>query len=71
MKKIREYWDSLEEIIPLSKRELFLGLTTCVLAGIVFGVFFGPKKTVTIGCNNGSHNYDPGSDLISEDAQEK
>ena len=37
-------WDSLEEIIPLSKRELVLALTTSVLAGIVVGVFFGPKK---------------------------
>ena len=69
MKKIRAYWASLEEIIPLSKRELVLALTTSVLAGIVVGVFFGPKKTVTIGCNNGN-NYDPDCDFISEDAQE-
>lgn len=58
MKKIKAFWASLDDACVISKRELFLGLTTCVLAGIVFGVFFGPKKDVAIG----SHNYGNGCD---------
>ncbi|MCI8448211.1 MAG: hypothetical protein HFH30_07415 [Eubacterium sp.] len=54
MKKIKEFWVSLEEETIISKKELFLGLMTCLLAGIVAGVFFGPKKNVAIGSNNGN-----------------
>ncbi len=54
MKKIKEFWVSLEDVTAISKRELFLGLLSCTFAGIVLGVFFSPKKTVTIGCNNGN-----------------
>ncbi len=31
-----------------------MGITACALAGIVFGVFFGPKKRVMIASNNGN-----------------
>lgn len=59
MKKIKAFWESLEDVTAVSNRELFLGLLCCALGGIVLGVFFSPKKTVTIGCNNGN-NY-PGA----------
>ena len=49
MKKIKVFWESLDDITTVSKRELFSGLLCCALAGIVFGVFFGPKKNVIIG----------------------
>ncbi len=53
MKKIKEFWESLEEVITISKKDLFFILTTCSLACIVFGLFFSPKKNVTIGSYNG------------------
>lgn len=56
MKKIKEFWASLEDETIISKRELFLALVTCTLAGIVAGVFLSPKKNVEIGSNNGSNN---------------
>lgn len=55
MKKIKEAWASLDNLATVSKRELFLGLTCCALAGIVLGVFCSPKKTVSIGSNNGAN----------------
>lgn len=54
MKKIKEFWKSLEDMATVQKRELFLGLLCCTFAGILFGVFFGPKKRVMIGCYNGN-----------------
>ena len=54
MKKIKEFWESLDDVTTVSKRELFLGLLSCARAGIVFGVFFGPKKTSVIGSHNGN-----------------
>ena len=57
MKKLKEFWASLDEETIISKRELFLGLLSCVLAGIVTGIFFSPRKNVTIGSNNGKGDY--------------
>ena len=54
--KIRAFWDSLDKNISVNQRELVLGVTCCTLAGILAGMAFGPKKTVTIGSNNGSNN---------------
>lgn len=68
MKKMKGFWESLEEETTISKRELFLSIACCALAGIVFGVFFSPKKTTVIGCNNG--NGGTGSNLKIEDEEE-
>lgn len=59
MKKIKEFWATLEDDTTISKRELFFILATCSLAGIVLGAFFSPKKTVSIGSNNSGNgcNY--------------
>lgn len=71
MKKIKAFWASLEESTVISKRELFLGLSTCALAGIVLGVFFSPKKKVTIGSNNGNNNTGNGCDNMAEGSLEQ
>lgn len=68
MKRIKAFWESLAASATISKRELFLGLTTCVLAGIVFGAFFGPKKTITIGSNNESNSRNCGYDGAEDEA---
>jgi len=67
MKKIKELWGTLEEEATFSKRELFFILATCSLAGIVLGAIFSPKKTMTIGSNNGNKS---GCTVI-EDGDEK
>lgn len=56
IQKIRKYWTSLDQRVIVSKRELILGITTCTLAGILAGIFLSPKKTLTIGSNNGNNN---------------
>ena len=54
MKKIRELWDSLNDLTTVSKRELFLEVVCCALAGFMIGILFSPKKTTIIGSNNGN-----------------
>ena len=54
--KIRAFWNSLDKRITVNKRELFLGMTCCTLAGILTGMLLSPKKTATIGSNNGNNN---------------
>ena len=52
MKKIKALWESLDADITIRRRELFLELLVCSLAGILWGMLFSPKKTVTISSNN-------------------
>lgn len=54
MKKIKAFWASLDSVETVSKRELFLGLVACALAGYVLGTIFCPKRTTVIGSNNGN-----------------
>lgn len=51
--RILELWDSLDSEIVVNKRELFLGLLVCMLAGILTGIMISPKKRMMIGCYNG------------------
>lgn len=55
-KKVKKFWTSLNRDIVVNKRELFLGMACCTLAGILTGILVSPKKTVTIGSHNGSNN---------------
>lgn len=72
--KIKTFWDSLDVTITANKRELFLGLTTCVLSGLVVGMLISPKKNVTVGSHNGSNNSGNGCNnagtLTSEEEEE-
>jgi len=52
MKKLRKYWEDLDVDIMVNRRELALGLSFCITAGILLGMIFSPKKDVTIGSNN-------------------
>lgn len=62
MKKLKEFWESLDDVATVSKRELFLELVSCVLAGLVLGMLFSPKQTKIIGCNNGNNCLDTDAD---------
>ena len=54
--KIAKRWNALDKRIIVNQRELVLGVAACALAGVVLGLFLSPRKNVTIGSNNGSHN---------------
>ena len=66
MKKINLFWESLDDVTTVSKRELFLGLVCCALAGFVLGTIFSPKKMTIIGSNNGNGRWDADEDEQSE-----
>ena len=66
MKKIKTFWESLEDLAAVSKRELFLEVVCCLLAGFVLGIVFSPKKTTIIGCNNGNSRWDEDAEELEE-----
>ncbi|MDE7312458.1 MAG: hypothetical protein K2N87_12695 [Eubacterium sp.] len=59
MKKIKAFWESLDDLATVSKRELFLEVVCCALAGFVLGMLLCPKKTTVIGSHNGNGRYEP------------
>ena len=52
--KVKVFWKSLDRRIIVSQRELVLGMAVCALAGIVVGAVLTPKKSISIGSNNGT-----------------
>lgn len=56
LQKIGNFWKSLNKEIAVNQRELVLGVAACTLAGMVLGLLTSPRKTVTVGCNNGNNN---------------
>ena len=54
--KIKEFWNDLDQTIPVNKRELVLGIAVLTLAGTLIGMLISPRKTMTIGSNNGNNN---------------
>ena len=71
IKKMRSFWASLEGTAVISKRELFLEIVVCFLAGILLGVIFTPKKTSIIGSNNSGNGCHNGSNSGNEDAEDE
>ena len=54
--KVKVSWKSLDHRIIVSQRELVLGMAVCALAGIVVGAVLTPKKSISIGSNNGNNS---------------
>lgn len=54
--KWKEFKASLTDIVMMSKREFLLTAAVCVLGGIVFGMLVSPRKSTTIGSNNGNNS---------------
>jgi len=53
-KKLKEFKESLDDAVVLSKRDFIFSITIGVLSGVIVGMVFGPKSALTIGCNNGA-----------------
>lgn len=70
LKKMKEFWTSLDKTMVVNQRELFLGVTACTLAGVLAGMLLTPKKTVTIGSNNGNNNTGDAASLGEGDSGE-
>ena len=56
MKKLEKFWNSLDGATLVRKRELLLGGLLCLTTGLTLGMLLSPRKTVTIGSNNGCTN---------------
>ena len=68
---MKEKWsifkESLSDVTMMTKREFLLTIAVCILGGIVFGVFFSPKKSMMIGSNNGNNSGNYGRKDEEED----
>lgn len=67
MCKMKEFFTGLTETTEMSKKEFVLTITTCLLGGMVIGMFCSPRKYTKIGCENGSNNR---NNKVSNDPKE-
>ena len=70
IRKIKNFWVSLDETTIISKREMFLEIVAVAFAGLVLGMLLTPKKTVTIGSNNSGNGCNCGNASL-DDADEE
>ena len=70
IRKIKNFWVSLDETTIISKREMFLEIVAVAFAGLVLGMLLTPKKTVTIGRNNAGGGCSCGNASL-DDADEE
>ena len=47
MEEIKKFWNSLDGVFIVRKRELFLG-ALCAMTGLSLGLLLSPRKTVVI-----------------------
>ena len=69
--KMKNFWNSLDEMTAVSKRELFLGVVSAALLGAVLGMILTPKKTVTIGSNYSGNGCNCGNGYCDCDGEEE
>jgi len=68
----RNFCESLSEERVMSKKEFLLIVSVGVLAGIVFGFLFSPRKTMIMGSYNNDNrgaNFGP-DDCCDDDSEE-
>ncbi len=64
MCKMKEWTETLTDIVAMTKKEYVLTIAASLLGGIVIGFVFAPKriKHTTIGSHNGSDNTNNGNE---------
>lgn len=48
MEEIKKFWNRLDGVFIVRKRELFLGGALCAMTGLSLGLLLSPRKTVVI-----------------------
>ena len=48
MEEMKKFWNSLDGVLFVRKRELFLGGALCAMTGLSLGLLLSPRKTVVI-----------------------
>ncbi|EOS24009.1 hypothetical protein C806_02448 [Lachnospiraceae bacterium 3-1] len=68
MCKIKEWMETLTDVVTMTKKEYLLAITTSLLGGIVIGYVFAPRRTkyTMIGSHNGSKNKNNGNEYTDE-----
>ena len=60
MKRLKEYLDSLDNVVMVNGKLIFFELITAFLGGLVLGLLISPKKNIRIGSNeNKCRRNDP------------
>ncbi|MCM1282027.1 MAG: hypothetical protein NC180_05035 [Muribaculaceae bacterium] len=67
MKKIREYGETMSEIISITRKEQTLLLVIAALAGCVLGMLVSPRKSICCGNGNGAHHHYGVEDMEEEE----
>lgn len=49
MEDIKKFWDGLDGVLLVRKRELFLGGALCAMTGLCAGLLLSPRKTIVVG----------------------
>ena len=49
MEEIKKYWNQLDGLVLVRKRELALGALLCATAGLSAGLLLSPRKTIVVG----------------------
>ena len=79
---MKEIWRTIRKNLQLSlsdmdktctrtNRELLYGAVACAAVGMVLGLMFSPKKTVTIGSHNSNNHAGAPADLTTADESEE
>lgn len=71
MKCLKKWYHSLPEEIVVKRHEILLTIAVGVLGGILFGIFFSPKKHVEIGSNNGNNCHDNCGTISNESNEDE
>lgn len=70
MCKMKEWMETLTDVVSMTKKEYVLTITSSLLGGIILGFMLAPKRTrhTTIGSNNGPKNSgnEYGSDFFED-----
>ncbi|MCM1105581.1 MAG: hypothetical protein NC355_01430 [Blautia sp.] len=67
MKKIREYGETMSEIISITRKEQTLLLIIAALAGCVLGMLISPRRLLCCGNGNGASHYYGAEDMEDEE----
>ena len=55
-KNVQSNLSDMDKTCVRTNRELVFGAVACTAVGILVGLMFSPKKSVTIGSHNGNNN---------------
>lgn len=71
VRKLKEFWVTLPEVVAVTKREGVMIVTISALIGVILGMLCSPRRNTRYGCDNGNtvnHNWN--DDILLEEEDE-